>query len=56
MLNKYIKAVKDFESVVKLNPNDDEAKTKLKKAKSLAFQQAMHKDGDNTIVSLNPDD
>lgn len=51
-----MKAVKDFESVVKLNPRDDDAKTKLKTAKSLAMQQAIHKDGDNTMVSLNPDD
>lgn len=52
-----MKAVKDFEAVVKLCPKDDDAKEKLKKAKSLAMQQAIHKDGgDSEIVSLNPDD
>lgn len=55
-LNKFMKAVKDFEAVVKLNPKDDDAKAKLKTAKSFAMQQAIHKDGDTTMVSLNPDD
>jgi hypothetical protein len=52
-----MKAVKDFEAVVKLNPKDDDAKAKLKTAKSFAMQQAIHKEGDtNQMVSLNPDD
>jgi len=51
-----MKAVKDFEAVVKLNPKDDDAKAKLKTAKSFAMQQAIHKDGDTSMVSLNPDD
>jgi len=55
MLNKFMKAVKDFESVCKLYPKDSDAKEKLKKAKALAMAQAIEKE-DQNIISLNPDD
>lgn len=51
-----MKAVKDFEAVCKLAPKDEDAKDKLKKAKTLAMQSAIHKEGEDNTVSLNPDD
>jgi len=56
-MNKFMKALKDFESLCKLYPKDEDAKDKLKKARAMAMQAAIHKEGgQEEIISMDPDD